>query len=114
MAFKEMLTNIVNHARATEVWMRLRLEKGTAGFMIEDNGRGFDLSGGAGDLRAPVDWTTCASGSTKSGVTSPGKRAHAGHAGEVRLAVDRGGQAMSVSLSIVEDNRDFGKAWPGC
>ena len=48
MAVKETLTNIVNHACATEVWMRLRLEKNTAGFIIEDNGRGFDLPGGAG------------------------------------------------------------------
>jgi signal transduction histidine kinase len=44
MAFKETLTNIVNHAKATEVWIRLSLEKDLASFIVEDNGRGFDLS----------------------------------------------------------------------
>lgn len=44
MAVKETLTNIVNHAQASEVWIRLRLENGAAVFVVEDNGRGFDLS----------------------------------------------------------------------
>ena len=44
MAFKETLTNIVNHANATEVWIRLSLETDSASFSIEDNGCGFDLS----------------------------------------------------------------------
>ncbi len=46
MAFKETLTNIVNHANATEVWIRLSLEADSASFTVEDNGRGFDLSSG--------------------------------------------------------------------
>jgi signal transduction histidine kinase len=46
MAFKETLTNIVNHAHATEVWIRLMFEKDSAHFIVEDNGRGFDLSHG--------------------------------------------------------------------
>jgi signal transduction histidine kinase len=50
MAIKETLTNLVNHARASEVWMRLRAENGAAHFVIEDNGCGFDLSGKAGDV----------------------------------------------------------------
>jgi len=49
MAIKETLTNIVNHARATEVWVRLRLESGKACFVIEDNGRGFDPFAKAAD-----------------------------------------------------------------
>lgn len=48
MAIKEALTNIVNHAQATEVWIRLRLEGGAANFAIEDNGRGFDFAGESG------------------------------------------------------------------
>jgi signal transduction histidine kinase len=44
MAFKETLTNIVNHAHATEVWVRVRLEVAATSFVVEDNGRGFDLS----------------------------------------------------------------------
>ncbi|HEV2452747.1 MAG TPA: ATP-binding protein, partial [Verrucomicrobiae bacterium] len=43
MAFKETLTNIANHARATEVWIRVALENNVASFTVEDNGRGFDL-----------------------------------------------------------------------
>jgi signal transduction histidine kinase len=40
LASKEAVTNVVRHARASEVWLRLRLEP--AGFVleIEDNGRG--------------------------------------------------------------------------
>ncbi|HEV2331383.1 MAG TPA: ATP-binding protein [Verrucomicrobiae bacterium] len=53
MAFKETLTNIANHARATEVWIRVSLENDVAGFIIEDNGRGFDLSHGAGESPSP-------------------------------------------------------------
>ena len=49
MAFKETLTNIVNHAKATEVWIRLSLEKDFACFTVEDNGCGFDLSSDAVD-----------------------------------------------------------------
>jgi signal transduction histidine kinase len=49
MAIKETLTNIVSHAQASEVWIRLRVENNAAGFVVEDNGRGFDLSGKPGD-----------------------------------------------------------------
>jgi len=42
MAIKETLTNIVNHAQATEVWIRLQLDAEAARFTIEDNGRGFN------------------------------------------------------------------------
>ena len=38
---KETLHNVVKHADATEVWLRLRLEAGTITLTIEDNGRGF-------------------------------------------------------------------------
>lgn len=38
---KETLHNVVKHAGATEVWLRLRLEAGTITLTIEDNGRGF-------------------------------------------------------------------------
>lgn len=47
MAIKETLTNVINHAHATEVWIRVRLEAGAAVFIVEDNGRGFDLTPGA-------------------------------------------------------------------
>lgn len=44
MAVKEMLTNVVNHSRATEVRLRLALENDFANFEIEDNGCGFKFS----------------------------------------------------------------------
>ena len=47
MAIKETLNNIVKHAHATEVWIRLRLENGSACFIIEDDGRGFEFDAGA-------------------------------------------------------------------
>lgn len=44
MAIKEALTNIVNHAHATEVWIRVLLNNGAVTFVIEDNGRGFEIA----------------------------------------------------------------------
>ncbi|HVU27159.1 MAG TPA: two-component regulator propeller domain-containing protein [Verrucomicrobiae bacterium] len=44
LGFKESLHNIVKHAEATEVWLRLKLTDGTIVFTIEDNGRGFETS----------------------------------------------------------------------
>jgi signal transduction histidine kinase len=41
LVVKETLHNVVKHADATEVWLRLRLEAGTITLTIEDNGRGF-------------------------------------------------------------------------
>lgn len=40
LASKEAVTNIVRHARATSVWIRLRLEASSVVLEIEDNGRG--------------------------------------------------------------------------
>ena len=44
LAVKETLHNVVKHAGATEVWLRLRLEAGTITLTIEDNGRGFQTN----------------------------------------------------------------------
>jgi len=43
LAVKETLHNVVKHANATEVWLRLRLAAGTITLTIEDNGRGFQM-----------------------------------------------------------------------
>jgi ligand-binding sensor domain-containing protein/signal transduction histidine kinase len=40
LASKEAVTNIVKHARASEAWIRLRLEPRSFTLEIEDNGRG--------------------------------------------------------------------------
>jgi len=40
LAFKESVNNVVKHAQATEVHIRLRLDQSSFAFEIEDNGRG--------------------------------------------------------------------------
>lgn len=44
LAVKEAIHNVVRHAGATEVWLRIRLEGSNLIVMVEDNGRGFDLA----------------------------------------------------------------------
>jgi signal transduction histidine kinase len=44
LAVKETLNNIVKHSRATEVWLRIRLEDDGLQLVIEDNGRGFETA----------------------------------------------------------------------
>jgi signal transduction histidine kinase len=48
LALKETLNNIVKHARASEVWLRLRVERDAFTLVIEDNGQGI-ASNGNGD-----------------------------------------------------------------
>jgi signal transduction histidine kinase len=49
LALKEALNNVVKHARATEVWLRLRLAPGEITLVIEDNGQGLaNRAGGDG------------------------------------------------------------------
>ena len=40
LAFKEAVNNVVKHAQASEVWIRLRLQSDYFALSIEDNGRG--------------------------------------------------------------------------
>ena len=42
LAFKEAVHNVVKHARAREVWIRLRLQPERFIMEVEDNGRGLD------------------------------------------------------------------------
>jgi signal transduction histidine kinase len=44
LAAKEAVTNVVKHAQATEVWIRLTIEPTRFTLKIEDNGRGFDAT----------------------------------------------------------------------
>lgn len=46
LAVREALNNVVKHAGATEVWLRLRVDAGELRISVEDNGRG--LPGNAG------------------------------------------------------------------
>jgi signal transduction histidine kinase/streptogramin lyase len=45
LALKESLNNIVKHAQATEVWLRLKIEHNSFALTIEDNGRGLSAAG---------------------------------------------------------------------
>jgi ligand-binding sensor domain-containing protein/signal transduction histidine kinase len=42
LAFKESVTNVVRHAHASSVWVRLKLEPGVFVLEIEDDGRGLE------------------------------------------------------------------------
>jgi len=42
LAIKEALNNVVRHAHATEVWLRVTIEQDRLRLVVEDNGRGFD------------------------------------------------------------------------
>lgn len=44
LAFKEVLNNVLKHAAATEVTIRVRFENNTLHLGILDNGRGFDVT----------------------------------------------------------------------
>jgi ligand-binding sensor domain-containing protein/signal transduction histidine kinase len=52
LALKEALNNVVKHAHATEVWLRLRIGPKTFTLIVEDNGRGLPAADGASSLRA--------------------------------------------------------------
>ena len=61
LALKEALNNVVKHANATEVWLRLRLEEKSFTLIVEDNGRG--LAGKSADgPRASADRLSSGSG----------------------------------------------------
>lgn len=42
LVVKETLQNVVKHANATEVWLRIRAANSGLRIVIEDNGRGFN------------------------------------------------------------------------
>jgi signal transduction histidine kinase len=43
LAFKEALTNVVRHARATQVWLRISVRNGLLFVELADNGHGFNM-----------------------------------------------------------------------
>ncbi len=47
LALKEALNNVVKHAQATEVWLRLKLDGPQLTLHVEDNGRGIAEASGA-------------------------------------------------------------------
>lgn len=51
---KEALHNVVKHARAGQVWLRLKLEPGALTLLIEDDGKGWDAESLAGTPGQPA------------------------------------------------------------
>lgn len=54
LAFKEALTNVVRHAGATQVWLRISVQDGEIVVVVADNGRGIE----AKEQRAGADGVT--------------------------------------------------------
>jgi ligand-binding sensor domain-containing protein/signal transduction histidine kinase len=63
LATREALNNVVKHARATEVWLRLSVADDSLKLVIEDNGKGFTPSAATGG-----------SAPSRSGLTNIGNR----------------------------------------
>ena len=62
LALKETLNNVVKHAKATEVWLRLRVEPRFFTLVIEDNGQGLSGVAGRGELSPGKERITSGSG----------------------------------------------------
>ncbi len=93
LALKETLNNVVKHARATEVWLRLRIEPGAFSLIVEDNGQGIPAIGGNGATAAGAE--RIASG---SGLVNLQKRlAAVGGRCEIHRAAGRG---MRVEMTV--------------
>ncbi|HUA69141.1 MAG TPA: triple tyrosine motif-containing protein, partial [Candidatus Saccharimonadales bacterium] len=55
LAIKEAIHNVVKHAGASEMWLRIKPAETALDIVIEDNGRGFDASNGNGADEALAD-----------------------------------------------------------
>ena len=92
LATREALNNIVKHAHATEVWLRLKLEADRLTLIIEDNGKGF--------VRPPAPTTAApeAPPPTRSGLANLERRLQEiGGTAECR---SEPGQGTVIKLSV--------------
>jgi signal transduction histidine kinase/ligand-binding sensor domain-containing protein len=62
LALKEALNNIVKHAKATEVWLRLRVGKNYFTLIVEDNGQGLTAANNEGSNGAGSERISSGSG----------------------------------------------------
>jgi signal transduction histidine kinase/ligand-binding sensor domain-containing protein len=62
LALKEALNNVVKHAQATEVWLRLSIKPGAFTLVVEDNGQGMPGAGDEGASGAGGDRLASGSG----------------------------------------------------
>jgi ligand-binding sensor domain-containing protein/signal transduction histidine kinase len=95
LALKEALNNVVKHAKATEVWLRLSVEPGAFTLVVEDNGQGLPAAGGEGAAGAGGDRIASGSGlvNLRKRLTAVGGRC------EIRGGADRGTRVeMTVAI----------------
>ena len=76
LAVKEALNNVVKHAQATEVWLRLRVEEGGFTLVVEDNGCGCNGQGNGNGATAKAGAAQDRL-ATGSGLPNLQKRLHA-------------------------------------
>jgi signal transduction histidine kinase len=97
LALKEVLNNVVKHAKATEVWLRLRIEPGAFTLTVEDNGQGMPAAGDNGAAGAGAGRIT-----SGSGLVNLQKRLAAiGGRCEIHSAA---GQGTWVEMTLVVNN----------
>jgi PAS domain S-box-containing protein len=91
--FQESLTNVVKHARASLVAVKVTKENGKVSFKIRDNGRGFDLKRALSRKVPPKSL----------GLTAMNERAHMA-AGSLQIS-SRKGRGTTIKFTIPTDNR---------
>ena len=91
--FQESLTNVVKHARASLVSVKVTREDGKVSFMIRDNGRGFNLKQAMSGKVAK----------RSLGLTAMNERALMAH-GSLQIS-SRRGQGTTIAFSIPTDKR---------
>jgi signal transduction histidine kinase len=90
--FQESLTNVVKHARASLVSVKVTREDGKVSFMIRDNGRGFNVKQVMSGKIAK----------RSLGLTAMNERALMAH-GSLQI-LSRRGQGTTIAFSIPTTN----------
>ncbi len=110
LALKETLNNIVKHAHATEVWLRVRVQPNTFTLIVEDNGQG--LAPGANGSAASAKGERISSGSglvnLEKRLSAVGGRcvvrSEAGHGTRVEMTLAITGVAGAAEKILTEGN----------
>ena len=105
-----MLNNVVKHAHATEVWLRLRIGTKTFTLIVEDNGRGIPVVGGGGATGVRANRIAVGSGlmNLEKRLASIAGRceihSRPGHGTRVEMTAALNLTAASPIIAIVRDN----------
>jgi PAS domain S-box-containing protein len=96
--YQELLNNVVRHAEASDVWVRLNLNGARAELYVVDNGRGF---------RVPTSWVELAR-QGHLGLVGVQERAEA-VGGNVKIESSPGkGTAVRVTVPLTQDEKEAG------